>query len=109
MESKNARGCSNAANPADELDITLSADGSLIKKPIIGNTKRSVEKSSGGGGSPDSNDRLLDQDQQQQQKQQDKKDFGPVHRYCQIFNVLVNLRSVENIYFFAIWDFLILI
>jgi hypothetical protein len=94
MDSKNARHNSNAANPADELDITLSADGSLIKKPI-GNAKRNIEKSS--GGSPDSNGRLLYQQQQHKQRRmdlQDKMNFGPVHRCCQIFNVLVNLHIV---------------
>ena len=69
------------------LDIMLSADGSLIKATTsTSNSSQNLQQH-------------LGQTNEKQQHQvhyrldaHDKLDFGPVHRCCQIFNVLVNFN-----------------
>ena len=86
LRSKTSNG--NAASNFTEFDIMLSEDGSLVKKQT-GNSKRTSENSA----SIAEQHQLIGQiNKNRRMDLQDKMDFGPVHRCCQIFNVLV--RSI---------------
>lgn len=70
------------------LDIMLSSDGSLIKTTnSTSNSPQSLQQQSRGNITEKRPSRL---------DAHDKFDFGPVHRCCQIFNVLVPYNTQYN-------------
>lgn len=75
------------------FDITLSEDGSLIKKTDSNINPRQVK------GHTEQIPQIPPQINRVQKKRkidlQDKLDFGPIHRCCQIFNVLGERENFE--------------
>ncbi|KAI1724168.1 exocyst complex subunit sec15-like domain-containing protein [Ditylenchus destructor] len=71
---------SNSSN----TDIQLSEDGSLLKKTVKGESQNAAKSKV-----------ATDEDNQ---SAQDRLDFGPVHRCCQIFNVLGDKERFEVYY-----------
>lgn len=76
----------------EQLDIILSKDGSLVKLAAASteiNTKEGAKVVAGRKTSQIASNRLVYQQRHRRMDLQDKMDFGPIHRCCQIFNVLV--------------------
>ncbi|KAL7074692.1 hypothetical protein ACQ4LE_005557 [Meloidogyne hapla] len=70
------------------LDIKLSADGSVIKTSTSSKNSQNIQQ-------------MIQANEQQNQCRldaHDKLDFGPVHRCCQIFNVLGDREKFEVYY-----------